>query len=337
MALNGTGRRIVCFGEILLRLSTEPGDRGLAFADRLDLHVGGAEANVAAALSSLGHATSMVTALPEGPIGDRAIVHLRALGVDTAPIVRGAGRLGLYFVEAGAALRPSRVVYDRTDSVFARDDWSSFDWPGVLDGAALLHVSGIALAVSDRSRAATIAVMRAARQAGVRVSFDGNYRALLWRGREDQSGPAVAEALALADIAFVDRRDAALTLGRPVTDEEAPDALFAAFPDLGVVAHTRRKVDSVEVHRLSARVATRMGGHAATTERTIAGVVDRIGGGDAFAAGVLHAWCQGGDAGQMAATGLAAAYLKHSQRGDALIATPEQLADFMLGELDVRR
>ena len=327
---------VVCFGEALGRLSTEPGQHLLGFANRLELHVGGAELNVAAALAGFGLRTTMVTAFPDNPLGDRALVHLRSFGIDTSAVVRGEGRLGLYFVDTGASQRVSRVTYDRANSVFAAYDWSGHAWQQALDGAAVFHVSGITLAVSANACSAAFDAMRAARETGVMVSFDANFRPALWAGREADGATAFAEALALSDLAFVDHRDAAMVLGSSPDAPVEVTALFDACPHLTRIAHTYRRAESVEIQHLAARFVTRAGQDITTEEVRIADVVDRIGSGDAFAAGVLHAILCNDKAADIAQTGLAAACLKHSQRGDALAATAEDLRGFWT-QSDVRR
>jgi len=327
---------VVCFGEALGRLSTEPGQHLLGFANRLELHVGGAELNVAAALSGFGRKTTIVTALPDNPLGDRALVHLRSFGVDTRAVVRGEGRLGLYFVDTGASQRVSRITYDRANSIFATHDWSGHAWRQTLEGAAVLHVSGITLAVSTNACSAAFDAMRAAREMGVMVSFDANFRPALWVGREADGAAAFSEALALSDLAFVDHRDAAMVLGNSPGAPVEVMALFDAFPYLTRIAHTYRRAESVGIQHLAARFVTRAGQDITTEEVRIEDVVDRIGSGDAFAAGILYAILCDDQAADIAQMGLAAACLKHSQRGDALAATAEDLRGFWT-QSDVRR
>ena len=149
-------------------------------AQSLEMVVGGAEANVAAALASLGHEARMVTLLPDTPLGDKARAELGAAGVDTRFVARGPGRMGLYFMEPGAGLRPSSITYDRAGSAFAEVDAQAFDFAGALAGASLLHMSGITPALGPNGVAVARAAVAAAQSAGVPVCFDGNYRAQLW-------------------------------------------------------------------------------------------------------------------------------------------------------------
>jgi len=336
-----TSKPLVGFGEILLRLSV-PGHRLLLQAGQLDLHVGGAEANVCVALARLDHPTRMISVLPANELGGMGRSALSAAGVDTSSIREGEGRMGLYFLEPGASLRPSRIVYDREASAFALADAASFDWPKLLAGAAMLHVSGVTAALGPMSSEAALAAMIAARDAGIPTSFDANYRAQLWEGWNPDPSDILRGLVGQADLLFGNHRDISLLLGRPFSGDgpdrrrEAAEAAFAAFPKLQRIASTSRHIDHVDCHRIAARLDTRAGGHQ-TDEVEIAGIVDRIGTGDAFAAGVIHGLLSGAGEEQSVRDGLALACLKHSQPGDAALFTAADLAAFDAGSLDVRR
>jgi len=167
--------RAVCFGELLLRL-TAPGRELLLQNGRLDVHIGGAEANVAVAHASLGHQAAMVSRVPDNALGNAAVAHLRRYGVSVEGVGQADGRMGLYFLSVGAGLRPSQIVYDRLASSFALAGKGDFDWDRLLDGAGLLHLSGITPALGRRSADAALACAEAAQSRGIKVSFDGNYR-----------------------------------------------------------------------------------------------------------------------------------------------------------------
>lgn len=336
-----SGGRIVCFGELLLRLAA-PGKELLLQSGRLDAHVGGAEANVAVGLARLGHDVAMVSRVPTTPLGDAAIGHLRRYGVEAAGVTAREGRMGLYFLSPGAGPRPADIVYDREASAFARIGPDDFDWNALLDGADLLHVSGITPALGDGPAAATLAAMRAARARGATVSFDGNYRAQLWARRGGDARAVIEELVAEAGILFGNHRDISLLFGRTFSGDgearrrEAADAAFDAFPNLGLIASTARHVVDADTHRISARIDERDGA-AQTEEVTVAGIVDRIGAGDAFAAGVLHGRRSSLDRDDMARSGLALACLKHSLPGDASLFGQRDIDAFLAGEMDVRR
>lgn len=333
--------RLVAFGEIMLRLSP-PRRELLLQSPALDVWVAGAEANLSSGLARLGHDVAMASALPDNDMGEAAITFLRGNGVDCRHIRRCAGRMGLYIVVPGAGLRATEVIYDRDHSAFACapvDDW---DWDRLLDGADWLHLSGITPALGAEPARAALAAARAASSRGITLSFDGNYRGRLWERWNGDPRAILHELVGHADILFGNHRDIALLLDRPLSGEgegrrrEAAEAAFAAFPRLSLIASTARHVVDSDRHRLSARIDSRQEG-AQTPEIDISGIVDRIGAGDAFAVGVLHALRHGRDIAEAAETGLALSALKHSLPGDASLFTQRDLDAFRAGNLDVRR
>jgi 2-dehydro-3-deoxygluconokinase len=300
--------RIVCFGEILLRLAAPPG-RLLPSTPAFDAGTGGAEANVAVALALLGHRAAMVSVLPDNALGRAALESLQAHGVDTSGIRLRPGRMGLYFLEPGAAARPSDIIYDRAGSAYALADPDLYDWPALLDGAAWLHVSGITPAVGDGPAQAVLAALRTARARGVRVAFDGTCRA-----------PLLLDAMREADVLFAGPRDIALVLGRPeladpARETEAARTAFAAFPHLTLLAWTRTIRHGAGAHELTAVLHTRTRAVTGGSYR-LSGTVDRVGTGDAFAAGVLHGLQTGMEPADTAGFALAAAALKHAVASD---------------------
>lgn len=333
--------RLVFFGELLLRL-TAPGHELLMQSPSLNLHVGGAEANVAVGLAHLGHDCAMVSRVPDNALGRGAVAGLRGSGVDCAAVATGKGRMGLYFLSVGAGLRASEIVYDRSGSSFATSNAADYDWDAALEGASLLHLSGITPALGPQSAEAVLAAARAAKARGLTLSFDGNYRALLWDAWDSNPRAILTELIGMADIVFGNHRDLSLVLGQPFSGDgearrrEAADAGFAAFPALKLIASTARHTVTADHHRIAARVDLRDGGYQ-SADIDVTGIVDRIGAGDAFAAGVLHAWIGGGDAQEMAETGLALTCLKHSLPGDASRFGVADIAAFQAGGLDVRR
>lgn len=333
--------RIVCFGELLLRLSA-PGRELLMQSGRFDVHVGGAEANVAVALARLGHDSAMVSRIPDNAMGDAAAGYLRRFGVDTSQVSTGAGRMGLYFLSVGAGLRASEIVYDREASSFALAGPDDFDWDEALDGADQLHLSGITPALGSRSAELAIAAAGAAAAKEISISFDGNYRAQLWQRWDGNPREILRQLVGQAEIFFGNHRDISLLLGREFGGEgeerrrEAAEATFEAFPKLKLIASTARHMDDADRHRISARIDA-PDGSAQAEEVTVAGIVDRIGAGDAFAAGVLHGLRLARDLDWTVRAGLALSCLKHSLPGDAALFAPKDIDAFMAGELDVRR
>lgn len=332
---------ILCLGELLLRLTATDGEL-LVQSRRLALHVGGAEANVAVALAQLGHDAAMLSILPESRLGDNALAAVRARGVDTRWILRRSGRMGLYFFEPGAGPRPGEIIYDRAASAFV-EGIAEADWSGAWAGAEWLHLSGITPALTPDAARAVLAVARAARAAGLRISLDCNYRPSLWQA-SGSDAPALLGAIATeADILFGNHRDVALLTGRAFAGEgarrrrDAAEAAFAAYPNLRFLASTSRHVDAAHTHRLSACIDT-PDGAAQTEEVALSAIVDRIGAGDAFAAGVLHGLMRHEGAQSAVRFGLAAAVQKHFIPGDMWIgdaATLEAFGDG--GAQDIRR
>jgi len=332
---------ITCFGEILLRLSP-PERQMLVQAGSLDMVVGGAEANVASALASLGRTVRFAGVVADNPLGERALAALRACGVRVGHIARGPGRMGLYFLEAGSGPRPSAITYDRAGSAFAEAAPENIDFAGALAGARLLHCGGITPALGPKGVELARAAQAAAKASGVPVCFDGNYRAQLWAAWDSDPAAILRELVADATILIGNHRDIALLLGRPFSGEgedrrrEAAEAAFDAFPNLELIASTARHLVTSDHHRISARVDARAGSHQ-TDEIDVTGIVDRIGTGDAFAAGVLDGWLEGGDLAVMANRGLALAALKHSIVGDMCPVSRAMLGAFSAGAGDVRR
>lgn len=331
----------VVFGEILLRLSA-PGRELMLQSGRLDVHVGGAEANAAVALANLGHAVRMASIVPDNPLGRAAVTFLRGQGVDCGGIAQRDGRMGLYFLTPGAGLRASEVVYDRAGSSFAEAGLDDFDWPALFAGASRLHLSGITPALGPRSAGAAFAAAQAARAAGLAVSFDCNYRARLWQSWDSNPRVVLTKLVGAADVLFGNHRDVSLLLGRefsgdgPERRREAAMAAFAAFPNLRVIASTARHVEDADRHRIAARIDTPGSVHQ-TDEVIVSGIVDRIGAGDAFAAGVLDGLIAGRDLDRAVHTGLALGCLKHSLPGDASLFRRADVEAFLAGGLDVRR
>lgn len=332
---------ITCFGEILLRL-TPPGRRMMVQAEGFDLAIGGAEANVASALASLGHAVRFAGVVADNPLGERALAALRATGVDVAHVARAPGRMGLYFLEAGSGARPAAITYDRAGSAFAEAAPEAVGFAAALDGARLLHCGGITPALGPKGVALAQAAQAAARTEGVPICFDGNFRAQLWAAWDSDPAAILRGLVEDATILIGNHRDIALLLGRAFSGDgeerrrEAAEAAFDAFPRLELIASTARHLVTSDHHQISARVDTRAGGYQ-TDAIAITGIVDRIGTGDAFAAGVLDGWLTGAGLEVMAQRGLALCALKHSIPGDLCPVSRAMLDGFNAGAGDVRR
>ncbi|MEP7314277.1 MAG: sugar kinase [Pseudomonadota bacterium] len=334
---------VICFGEVLLRL-TPPGRQLLLQGSGFDAWVGGAEANVAVSLSRMGHRASLVSVLPASPLGEACRSELHRHGVGSEHIQMREGRMGLYFMTQGAGPRASEVLYDRRHSAFAEAPPNLFDWAAVLQGAAWLHVSGITPAVSDAAGEAALAAVTTARQLGVKVSFDCNFRARVWEGRAAGASRILSALCKQADLIFGDERDIAFMLGFDAASvppealrRQAANAAFQAFTGLKWLAMTLRTRHSADQQDLTGQLysATEQWG---TRAWPLGGIVDRIGAGDAFAAGLLHSLITGKSPQDGIAFATAAACLKHMIPGDFNLLGAEQI-DLALteGGADVRR
>ena len=332
---------ILCLGELLLRL-TAPGRELILQRPHLDVHVGGAEANVAVGLSCLGHDSRMVSRVPDNVLGQAALGYLRRYGVDASAVVVAPGRMGLYFLAPGAGLRASQILYDREGSSFALAGAADFDWDRLLEGVELVHMSGITPALGPRSAELALAAAEGAQRLGVELSFDGNYRAQLWQRWESRPREILGRLVGMAGILFGNHRDISLLLGAKFSGEgpdrrrEAAEAAFGAFPNLKTIASTARHVDDADRHRIAARIDT-PDSAVQTEEVVVAGIVDRIGAGDSFAAGILHGVRNGRDLDWTVRSGLALTCLKHSLPGDFSLFGMRDIEAFMAGGLDVRR
>lgn len=334
---------ILCFGEMLLRLTPNPGEL-LMQSPGLTVRPGGAEANVAVSLARYGAPAAMATILPDNALGHAARDEIRRHGVDTSTIQLRPGRMGLYFLTPGAVRRPSEVLYDRAGSAFVQHVDGAFDWPRLLEGVEWLHVSGVTPATGPAGSAAALAAVDTAVSAGVKVSFDGNFRGKLWSEWDGDPPGVLGRMLAGSSLAFADDRDFALVLGRSFDHADpaerrraAARVAFETWPNLQRICCTLRINDSVADQTLSAVMITRDAEHHAAPI-ALTGVVDRVGGGDAFASGVLYGVWRGWDDAEALAFGLAAAALKHSVAGDFNLFDEAQVRAAMTADgFDIRR
>jgi 2-dehydro-3-deoxygluconokinase len=309
--------RVVTFGELLLRLSP-PGEERLFESPALRTFFGGAEANVAVGLSHLGLRCDYVTRLPANPIGDAAADALTREGVGTAWIIRGGERLGIYFVEPGADLRTMRVTYDRTGSAFARIEPSALDWPSALAGADWFHASGITPALGAEPAAAVADAIACARGQSTPVSIDLNYREALWRGRDPR--PLIEPLARQATLLIGNAPAVRAMLGIQADDEKLPERLADCFgPRL--VALTRRDLLDARRQGWSATLYDGTTRSLARSRRREVEVVDRVGGGDSFAAALIARLVQGAEPGRALEFAVAASTLKLAVPGDFSRAT----------------
>lgn len=340
------GAEVVTFGEVMLRLSP-PGHLRFAQARSFDATYGGAEANVAAALAGFGVAVEHVTRVPAGPIGDACLAFLRQHGIGVSHVLRGGDRLGIYFLETGASQRGSRVVYDRGGSAFAAIEPGIVDWRAALEGAKWFHFTGVTPAVSSGAAAACCEAVNAARAAGVVVSCDLNFRSQLWRwgrGATEVMEPLVAQSdLVVAneedcDKVFGIRAEGADVVGGQVAAapyRDVCDRLARRFPSVKTIAITLRGSLSASRNTWSA-VLWREGEFIVGPVHDIHEIVDRVGAGDCFAAGLIYALLQGRSAEAALRFAVASSCLKHTIPGDFAVMSVEEVEKLVAGDASGR-
>jgi 2-dehydro-3-deoxygluconokinase len=330
---------VVTFGEIMMRLAT-PDRQRFSQARSLELSYGGGEANVAVSLANFGLHVRFLTRLPLNPCGDGAIQQLRGFGIDTSFIQRGGERMGLYFLESGAGQRPSVVVFDRAGSAMSQLGPGEIDWPSVFVGAEWFHFTGITPALGPRVAEATLEACKAARHSGVTVSCDLNFRKKLWtsaRARQTMSGLLEFVDICMgneedADNVFgikADRTDVGSGRVEAVEYEQVARTLAERF-NLKSVAITLRKSWSADHNGWSAILL-----HEGEVLRSRAydfQVVDRVGGGDSFAAGLIHGLATGKPAPDALEFAVAASCLKHSIQGDFNLTTIAEVESLLAGD-----
>ncbi len=329
-------KKIVTFGEIMMRLTT-PGRQRFSQANSYDATFGGGEANVAVSLASFGCRSLFATALPDNALAESATRCLRGHGVEVvAPVVEGS-RLGLYFMETGANQRSGQVVYDRSGSAFASLETSVIDWASVFEEADWFHVSGISPAVSASAAEVTLEAVEAAKAAGVNVSLDLNHRARLWQYPCDPR-EVMRKLVSLTDVLIAGREDSQKSLG--IAGEGDPDSqkyfrvltanLQREFPNLDAIAVTIRDTKTAEHHDWAA--CLRMGEETLFSKQyEIRDIVDRVGSGDAFAAGLIYGLTEKMAPQEALEFGAAANCLKHSIEGDFNLVSVEEVERLAAG------
>ena len=317
---------IITFGEAMIRLSP-PNFHRLEQARSLDLRVGGAELNTAVGLARLGHSAAWVSRLTDNPLGRLIANHAREAGVATEHIAwTKEDRVGLYFLEFGAAPRASSVLYDRKDAAIAQVHPGMIDWPKIFAGSKWFHVSGITPALSRGAAETTREALLAAREAKVSTSIDLNYRSKLWSPAE--AGKWMSEFMPLCDVLITTEEDAEKVFGITGKDYEEVAGKTAAKFGLKIVAITLRENPLVWKNKWTA-IAHQAGViHRAKTYEVE--IVDRLGAGDSFAAGLIHGLLDG-DLQHGLDFGTAASAIKHSIPGDFAWITPEEVETLLKG------
>jgi len=337
--------RVVTFGEIMLRLKS-PGYERLFQSPMLEGTFGGAEANVAVSLASFGLPVSFATALPENAVGDSCLAELRGFGVDVSHVRRQGDRVGIYYLETGANQRPSRVVYDRAGSSIATATVGDFDWDAIFDGASWFHLSGITPAISASAAALCMEGAQVARAKGITVSCDYNFRKNLWK--YGKRAPYVMRALVQhVNVGIANEEDCQKALGVEIGVDVHAGSLEAdqysmlaqrvleEFPSLDKQVITLRESKSANSNGWSAVLHNRREFHV-SRKYEITDIVDRVGSGDSFAAGLIYGLLAFGDDARALEFAAAASCLKHSIPGDFNRASVSEVEALLTGDASGR-
>lgn len=341
--------KIITFGELMLRLST-PDYATIDQTHSFLINYGGGEANVAIALSHMGHKTYFLSKLPPNQLGDGAVAHLRSHGVNTDYVTRGSTTIGIYFLETGFGGRPSKVLYNRKHSAITRIQLKEFAWKKVFKATTWFHISGITLALGENVRKVAFRAVKEAKAAGAKVSFDFNYRSTLWSVEEAR--PVYQEFIKYADVVFGNDWDAHTLLELPFDEgvenasviERRKNIMPKMMEKYGLqyVFCTDRVVYSATENSLAGNYFTLTNGelHYGVTQPIRFNIYDRIGGGDAFASGVIHGLLTDYKNPESAVRyGLNTSVLKHTIYGDAFTLSCADIETFMNshGNAEVKR
>ncbi len=332
-------KKVVTMGEIMLRLST-PGNKRFVQSDLFDVVYGGGEANVAVSCANYGHEAYFVSKLPKHEIGESAVNALRKYGVKCDFVARGGDRVGIYYLETGASMRPSKVIYDRADSAIALASASDFDFDAIMKDASWFHWSGITPAISESSAELTRLACEAAKRHGVTVSVDLNFRKKLWT--KERAQEVMRPLMKYVDVCIGNEEDAELCLGfKPDadvdaghTDAEGYKAIFQQMmQEFGFkyVVSTLRESFSATHNGWKAMIYN--GKEFYVSKRyDIDPIIDRVGGGDSFSGGMIHGLLTYDNQGQALEFAVAASALKHTINGDFNLVSVEEVEALMGGD-----
>ncbi|EGY80062.1 sugar kinase [Peptoniphilus indolicus] len=335
--------KVVTLGEIMLRLST-PGFERFVQAESFDAIYGGGEANVAVSLANYGFDTHFVSKLPKHEIGQSAVNALRRYGVNTDYIVRGGDRVGIYYSETGASARPSKVIYDRAKSAIAEAKVEDFDFEEIFKDCKWFHTSGITPAISKNGAEITKAAMKAAKAAGATLSIDLNYRKKLWTPKQAQS--VMRELMEYVDVCIGNEEDASLCLGftpkgldvnSGKLDVSAYETIFKEMMEefgFKYVVSSLRESYSASDNGWSAAIYD--GKEFYHSRKYDVRIVDRVGGGDSFAAGLITGLLDGKSTKEALEFAVAASALKHTIKGDFNMMSREEVETLVGGDASGR-
>lgn len=332
-------KKVVTLGEIMLRLST-PDYQRFVQTDSLRVTYGGGEANVAAALCNYGINGCFVSKVPENAIGQSAINHLRRYGVDTSNIVRGGDRLGIYFLETGASMRASQVIYDRARASIAEADINEFDWDNIFDGAEWFHTTGITPALSDKATYLTEHALKVAKSKGITTSIDFNYRQKLWH--KEKAREVLMPLCSYVDVCIGNEKDAEafLDITSNISNKTEGEFNLDGYKDVCIqmvekfgfkfIASSSRESYSASDNQWGAIVYD--GNEFYQTKKYNVRIVDRVGTGDSFASGLIYGLVTGMLMADAAEFGVAASALKHTIPGDLNHATLQEVLELVHGD-----
>ena len=336
-------KKVITFGEIMLRLAPE-GYYRFVQADTFGATYGGGEANVAVSLANYGFDAKFVTKLPKHEIGQAAVNSLRRYGVDTSYIARGGDRVGIYFLEKGASQRPSKVIYDRAGSSIATASASDFDWREIFDGAEWFHFTGITPALNDEVAAICLEACKAAKEAGVTISCDLNYRNKLWS--KEKAGRIMGELCQYVDVCIANEEDASDVFGIKAADtdvtkgevnhegyKEVAKQLADRF-GFSKVAITLRESISANDNKRSPMLYDETDYYFSKKYTML--IVDRVGGGDSFGGGLICACLNGYDSQAAIEFAVAASCLKHTIEGDLNMVSMDEVLKLAGGDASGR-
>lgn len=318
--------KIVALGEIMMRLST-PVSTSVNNLTSLNTYFGGGEYNTLINLAGLGHQTKMITSLPENQLSNAILKQARSYNVNTDYVIQKSGRLGTYYTILGDEITATDVIYDRADSVFSQAKFTDFDWQECFENCDLFHVSGITPALSATTKEMTIKAIQLANSMGIKVSYDSNYRGKLWSQKE--AGCFLETVLPLVDYAFLGILDMKYLLNMSVDNLETGYQLLASkYPNIKLFASTNREVETTNIHHLAVNIYT---DKLYTTNTKKVNVIDRIGGGDVFTAGVLDGVLLNKSLQEIGEFALADALIKHYQIGDNMDITRTRVESVIKG------
>ncbi|UII24340.1 sugar kinase [Fulvivirga ligni] len=331
-------KKVVTFGEVMLRLST-PNHSRFVQSTSFDATYGGGEANVAVSLAQLGLKAAHVTRFPDNELGKAASNQLRSFGVNTDSIVYGDHRMGLYFLETGSSVRPSKIIYDRADSAFAHIQPGMLDWDKILDGADWFHWTGITPAISQGAADCCKEAIKVANKKGITVSGDINYRKNLWQygKKATEIMPELIEGCDLLVASTYDAKDILGIDSQDIKHKELTvfSQITTQFPKVKKIVTTERDSISASHNTLTGHLFD--GAEMLKTEVfEVNPIVDRVGGGDAFIAGVIYGQLVYEDDQKSIDFGVAASILKHTIERDANLATVEEIESLMNGNTSGR-